>query len=596
LSEVPLQGGNAFAIGLPYRLKICLDYILINEVMAIFTSSRGVSSWRSTWLALGLAFCAATSLVAQPETNSAVPGPGEISAASAVEGTNAAPAISAPAADTNSAVDAAARSGTNAGATADTVDWSPGPLIYTPVSLSLVLAGLLTLVSLGGFLLYQCGLTRAKNSGHTSTLLLVGVLFAITGYWIGGFAVQTGGIGDAHAALAQPVATAEKSELDHELGPIVAGHHWGIMGSAGFFLDTDGAATNSIAALFLLQAALLAIAVAAALGAALERGQLRAMAICAFLVGVFIYPFFANWVWGGGWLAELGREFGLGHGFVDLGGAAVVHETAGTLALVIAIVLGPRHGRFGRDKTTRPIPGHNVPFIVLGSVILFLSWTANNAFVSENLAGSAARSDANVIVSSPAGLAAINTLLAAAGGLIFTFLQASSQKRRPEPARLCRGMLAGTIASCGGAALIDPWAAFIIGGVAAFLVQGAMVFLERKRIDDPTGAAAVHGLGGAWGVIAVGLFANGNAGYGFNGVTTAGGVRGLFFGGAWHQLAAQVLGAVTCFVVVYLLAYACVSLVQRIMGLRVPLAAETDGLDLTEVGALGYQGDVEPEE
>jgi Amt family ammonium transporter len=467
---------------------------------------------------------------------------------------------------------------------------------WTSIPTPSPIGALLALASLGGFLLYQCGLTRAKNSGHTSTLLLVGVLFAITGYWIGGFAVQTGGIGDAHAALAQPVMASEKSVLDHELGPIVAGHHWGLMGSAGFFLDTDGAATDNIAALFLMQAALLAIAVAAALGAALERGQLRAMSICAFLIGVLIYPFFANWVWGGGWLAELGREFGLGHGFVDLGGAAVVHETAGTLALVIAIVLGPRHGRFGRDKATRAFPGHHVPFIGLGGIVLLVSWMATNSFASENLAGNSNQTDAGPLAASAAGLAAVNTLLAAAGGLIVSFIQAFSQKRRPEPARLCRGLLGGAVASCGGAALVDPWAAFLIGGVAAFLIQGAMNFFERKRIDDPVGAAAVHGVGGAWGVIAVGLFANGSAGFGFNGVTTPGGVRGLFFGGAWHQLAAQVLGAVTCFVVVYLLAYACISLVQRIVGLRVPLAAEIDGLDLSEVGALGYQGDVEAED
>jgi len=444
---------------------------------------------------------------------------------------------------------------------------------------------LMALASLGGFLLYQCGLTRAKNSGHTSTLLLVGVLFAITGYWIGGFAVQAGGLGDAHAALAQPVMAVEKNALDHELDLVVAGHHWGLMGSAGFFLDTDGANTDSVAALFLMQAALLAIAVAASLGAALERGGLRAMAICAFLVGVLIYPFFANWVWGGGWLAELGHEFSLGHGFVDLGGAAVVHETAGTLALVIAIVLGPRHGRFG----------HNVPFIVLGSVILLLSWMATNYSVSEDLAGTSAPSNPASFASATS-LAALNTLLAAAGGLIVSFLQSSSQKKRPEPARLCRGLLGGAVASCGGAALIDPWAAFLIGGVAGFLVQGAMNFLERKRIDDPTGAAAVHGVSGAWGAIAVGLFANGSVGYGFNGVTTPGGVRGLFFGGAWHQLAAQVLGAITCFVVVYILAYVCINLVQRIVGLRVSLAIESSGLDLPETGALGYQGDVDPEE
>jgi Amt family ammonium transporter len=455
----------------------------------------------------------------------------------------------------------------------------------------------MTLASIGGFLLYQCGLTRAKNCGHTSTLLLVGVLFGLTGYWIGGFAVQTGGVGDAHAALVQPFLPAEKGALDHELGPVVFGHHWGLMGSAGFFLATDAgpapddSSRNSIAVLFLIQAALLAIVVAAALGAALERGRLLAMAFCAYLIGVLVYPLFANWVWGGGWLAEMGREFGLGHGIVDLGGSGVVHETAGTLALVIAIVLGPRHGRFGRNKPSATvIPGHNVPFIVLGSMVLLICWMATNAFACTSLASDAASPGP----ASCAGLAAINTLLAAMGGLVISFVQAAWQKRRPEPARLCRGLLGGAVASCGGAGVIDPWAAFVIGGVAGLLVQAAMDYLENKRIDDPVGAAAVHGAGGAWGVLAVGLFANGTAGDGLNGIT--GPVRGLFFGGAWHQLAAQLIGCVTGFAVVCLLGYACVSLVQKILGNRVNLADEAGGLDWPEVGAFGYQGDAEPED
>jgi Amt family ammonium transporter len=191
-------------------------------------------------------------------------------------------------------------------------------------------------------------------------------------------------------------------------------------------------------------------------------------------------------------------------------------------------------------------------------------------------------------------LAAINTLLAATGGLVISFVHAAWQKRRPEPARLCRGFLGGAVASCGCAGLIDPWAAFVIGGVAGLLVQAAMEYLERKRIDDPVGAAAVHGAGGAWGVLAVGLFANGTAGQGINGVAPP--VRGLFFGGAWHQLAAQVIGCVTGFAVVYLLGYACVTLVQKILGNRVDLADETSGLDWPELGALGYQGDAEPED
>jgi len=524
--------------------------------------------------------------MAQTETNTDLLTPGQVSLNSSIAATNT-PATNAPsaisAATPTPAPTAAASIPSMTEAAPATSPSSAASNI--PIS---ILAALMTLASLGGFLLYQCGLTRAKNCGHTSTLLLVGVLLGLTGYWIGGFAVQTGGIGDTHAALVQPLPQAERSALDHELGFMALGHHWGIMGSSGFFLATDDSARNGIPSLFLVQAALLAIALAAALGAALERGRLLAMGCCAYLIGVLIYPLLANWIWGGGWLAELGREFGLGHGFVDLGGACVVHQTAGTLALVIAMSLGPRYGRFGRNKPSRIIPGHNVPFIVLGSIVLLISWTAANAFSCTALSDPASPN-----TGSSAGLAAINTLLAATAGLLVSFILSAWQKRRPEPARLCRGLLGGAVASSGCAGLIDPWAAFIIGIIAGLLVEAAMGWLERRRIDDPVGAAAVHGAGGAWGVLAVGLFANGTAGYGLNGVATP--VRGFFFGGAWHQLAAQIIGCITGFVVIYVLGYFFVHLVQKILGNRVDLADETSGLDWPELGALGYQGDEEME-
>ncbi len=136
------------------------------------------------------------------------------------------------------------------------------------------------------------------------------------GFWIGGFAVQSGGMGDSHAALMQPPDRATASALDYELGF----HHWGLMGSSGFFLASDDDARNSIAALFLAQAAMVLIVIAAALGAGLERAKVLSMVFCAYLIGFLIYPLFANWAWGGGWLAQLGRELHLGNGFVDPGG------------------------------------------------------------------------------------------------------------------------------------------------------------------------------------------------------------------------------------------------------------------------------------
>lgn len=553
--------------------------------MTFFTSLCGGKIRRWGYISAALLLSVAPVAGADSETNSILSTPGQASlehaSATNAPSTNAPVAIPIAVPATNDAIPVApiATPSMMSAAAPNTGDRM---LVNLPRT---VLAALLTLTSLGGFLLYLCGLTRAKNSGHTSTLLLVGVVFALAGYWICGFAVQTGGIGDSHAALTQPVPQAERTALDHEVGPVLFGHHWGLMGSSGFFLMTDASTRNSVALLFMMQASLLVIVVGGMLGATLERAKILAMAFCSYLIGWIIYPLLANWVWGGGWLAELGREFGLGHGFVDLGGSCVVHQTAGILALVFAIILGPRHGRFGRGKPSFTIPGHNVPFFVLGSLVLLVSWMATNGFASDlALTGTV----------STAGLAAINTLLAAMGGLITSYIQAAVQKARPEPARLCRGLLGGAVASCGGAGLFDPWAAFLVGCVAALLVQQVVLILQHKRIDDPVSATAVHGAGGIWGTLAVGLFANGATGDNLNGVPHE--IRGLLFGGAWHQLAAQLLGCITAFVVIYLLGYFCVSLVQKILGNRVDLTEEANGLDWSEVGALGYQGDIEPEE
>jgi Amt family ammonium transporter len=445
---------------------------------------------------------------------------------------------------------------------------------------------LLAFGSLGGFVLYQSGLTRAKNCGHTSTLLLAGVFFALIGYWAGGFAVQSGGIGDGHAALAQPLPDNERTALDHELGPMLADHHWGLMGSSGFFLITDGIDHNGNswdsqgggAALFLAGAAFLVITVAAAFGAGLERARLLPMAVGAFLTGAILYPLLANWTWGGGWLAELGREFKFGHGFVDQGGAVVVHLTAGTLALVIALILKPRYGRMGRDKAYRSIPGHNIPFIVLGTSLLLVTLTMANTFAGGS-PGDAPE------------MAAVNTLLAASGGFLVSYLLAG--RKRVLPVVLCRGLLGGAVAVSAGSMLIDPWAAFIIGAVAALVVFGAMNWLDWRRIDDPAGACATHGAAGTWGALALGLFADGHA-HGYNGI--AGPVRGLFFGGAWRQLAAQAIGVAAGFLIIFILGFICFGLIQKILGTRADLVEEVDGLDWPQTGALGYQADVELEE
>jgi Amt family ammonium transporter len=500
--------------------------------------------------------------VAQPATDAAL--------ASATNGTVATPAVP-PA--TNTVVAAPPEFSSLAR--------TPIPRVVAAYSLQDGLLGeLLMLAAVGGFIAYYCGLTRAKNCGHTCTILLAGAMFGVTGFWISGFAVQTGGLGDAHAALMAPFNPTAFGGLDHELGFMTGGHHWGFMGSAGFFLSTDADTRNATALLFLTQAILLALAVVVALGGALERVRLLAMAISSFLIGALIYPLLANWVWGGGWLAEMGREFGLGHGLVDLAGAGVIHLTAGILALVFTLELGPRYGRFGRNHAATTIPGHNIPLVILGSAAILLGLTAIN-----ELASSAA-------MGLNEGLSATNTLLGAAGGFVATFFYSLHKRRQADPVMLCRGLIGGAVAVSAESELVEGWAAFLTGIIAAALIQATVEMLERRRIDDPVGVVAVHGTGGAWGLLAVGIFADGSSGAGINGV--AGPVRGLFSHDGL-QLVAQLIGCVVFMAVVFGFGWGCVSLIQKIVGIRVDVADETTGLDLPKLGVLGYQADAEVE-
>jgi Amt family ammonium transporter len=295
-----------------------------------------------------------------------------------------------------------------------------------------------------------------------------------------------------------------------------------------------------------------------------------------------IYPLIANWVWGGGWLAALGRGFGLGHGVVDLSGAGVVHETAGALALAVALVLGSRHGRYNGKAFF--IPGHNVPFTVLGAVVLLLAWTCTNAFAPAG----------PLETGSALATSAVNVLLGAVGGALSMVFLSAWRRQRATPARLTRGLLGGAVALASGSAFFDPWAALVTGLLAGLAVDLTISWLDRKRVDDPAGATAVHGAAGAWGLLATGLFANGAVGRGFNAVD--GPVRGLFFGGAWHQLLAQLVGVLVIFATAFALGGLALLLLHKILGNRVRLADEIQGLDWPQVGALGYQPDVEPDE
>jgi Amt family ammonium transporter len=308
-----------------------------------------------------------------------------------------------------------------------------------------------------------------------------------------------------------------------------------------------------------------------------ERWKFSAFVIYGLLVGSIIYPIFGNWVWGGGWLSQLGANFGLGHGHVDFAGSSVVHMTGGVIALVGAWMIGPRIGKYRKDGTPNAIPAHSIPMAMIGTFILAFGWFGFNP--GSTLAGT----DLRIAV------VAVNTMLASATGAFAAALWMWLVRTgKPDPSMMCNGMLAGLVAITAPCAFVTAPSACLIGLIAGVLVVEAAFFIEtRLKVDDPVGAIAVHGVNGAWGVLSLGLLADGTYGDGLNGVP--GTVTGLFYGNA-SQFFAECIGVVANVAINATLAFIVFKLIDVVIGLRVKADVEVEGLDLPEMGVPGYIG------
>jgi Amt family ammonium transporter len=306
-----------------------------------------------------------------------------------------------------------------------------------------------------------------------------------------------------------------------------------------------------------------------------ERWTFKSFVVYGFFISAIVYPLYANWVWGGGWLSQLGKNFGLGHGHVDFAGSSVVHMTGGVAALAGAMVLGPRIGKFKADGTPNAIPGHHIPMAIVGCFILAFGWFGFNA--GSTLAGGDLR----------IGVVATNTMLAGAAAAFSSMLYMWFRYGKPDISMSANGLLAGLVAITAPCAFVNSVSAVIIGLVAGILVCLSVFFIERTmKVDDPVGAVSVHGVNGAWGVLALGLFADGTYGDGLNGV--AGTVKGLFYGGGGSQLAAQLVGSVTNIVFVFIIMYVFFKILDKIIPLRVDPELEIEGLDQAEVAVSAY--------
>ncbi len=431
-----------------------------------------------------------------------------------------------------------------------------------------LVAGFLVMFMQAGFAMVESGFTQAKNVAHTMGMNFLVYAIGMIGFWICGFALMFGGVGAIASLGGTP-------GLSNEITITLFGKNFGLFGTSGFFLN--GAVYDvGVFALFLFQMVFMDTTATIPTGSMAERWKFTSFIFYAFFISMFVYPIFGNWVWGGGWLAQLGVNFGLGHGHVDFAGSSVVHMVGGVAALAGAIILGPRIGKYNKNGTSNAIPGHNIPMAIIGTFILAFGWFGFNA--GSTLSGNDLR----------LAVVATNTMIASGAGALAATFYMLWRYGKPDPSMMANGLLAGLVAITAPCAFVSSWAAFLIGAVAGVLVIIAVFFIDQKlKIDDPVGAIAVHGVNGLWGIIALGLFADGTYGDGWNGV--AGTVKGLFYGDL-GQLAAQLIGSVTCIVFVFAAMYTFFKVQDKFFGgIRVSAKDEVAGLDMPEMGIKGYE-------
>src|SRR2546425_7951122 len=438
--------------------------------------------------------------------------------------------------------------------------------------------GYLVLFMQAGFALLTCGLVRKKNAAHLMMLNFAAYVFAFLAYYAVGYAFQFGAV----AVNAAPANLGGTPTLN---GFLIGSGQWGFLGGKGFFLSGPAYDAGSNV-LTLFEVVFMETAGYIIVGAICERITFWSFILCELFVGAILYPVFGCWVWGGGWMSQLGSTMHLGHGYVDFAGSTVVHAVGGFCAMALAVILGPRLGKYGPDGKPRAFPAHNIAFVVIGTFILLFGWMGFNP------GSTLGATDLRISV------IAVNTNLAAvaasATAMIFWYFVFG----KPDISMACNGMLAGLVAITAPCAFVSSNSAVIIGILAGILVCVGVLLNERVlKVDDPCGAISVHGYCGWFGAVCVGIFADGTYGAGWNGVGAATylgkagqGVTGLLYGDV-SQFLTQLTGATLCVVYAFTLTYVVFKLVNAIRSMRVAKEVELAGLDVPEFGMLAYPED-----
>jgi Amt family ammonium transporter len=429
-------------------------------------------------------------------------------------------------------------------------------------TLWVVVAAVFVLFMQAGFMFLEIGFVRAKNAGTIVAKILTNLSIAAICYWAVGFAFAFG-------------------------SAKVLGISDSLIGSNGFFLKVAGHGTadapgNSglpvmavsdatIESKFLFQFSFCAVSLAIVWGSTLERIKYSAYVIYAIVFASLIYPIGSHWVFGGGWLQN-GDTPLMPTGMQDFAGSTAVHLIGATGALAALLLLGPRKGKYGADGKPRIIPGHSMPIVGLGVVILFFGWFGFNP---GSTLGAADTRLADV---------AVVTLLGAAGGVIGAFAASQFKLKTIDIGMTGNGMIAGLVAITAPSGYVEPWAGPIIGFVAGVIVVFGVIAID-KYVDDPIGATSAHGLAGIWGTLSCGLFTAPRLAQ-YNAFGDPDG--GLFYSGHLTQLAAQAVGVLVAFGFVFLMSYGTFFLIKKTIGLRVSEEEEDAGLDIVEHGMYGY--------
>ncbi len=444
----------------------------------------------------------------------------------------------------------------------------------------IVIGAALVIFMQAGFAMVETGFCRSKHAAHVVTTNLAIFGLGAVGFFFIGFPLMFGGYSYAGYF---GFDTALGSNLIGSGSWTFAWWSW----DAFALSNIPDAMLPAIAAFFLYMVAFMDTTATIPTGSMAERWKFKSFIWWGLFCGAIYYPLFGAWTWGGGWLSQLGNSLDLGFGYVDFAGSGIVHATGGAAALAGAIVLGPRIGKFGKDGKPRALPGHNIPMALLGVFILLFGWFGFNA------ASTFAATDVRFTV------AALNTGIAAAFGLVSCLVYVTRRLGKPDPAMIANGMLAGLVAITAPCAFVDPWAAALIGVIAGILVVEAVLFIEKRGVDDPVGAVAVHGVCGTFGALCVGIFATGEYGGLWNVTETSAtegtGVTGVLYDPSlgFKQLAAQAIAVLVVWTVMFGLAFGFFKVQTKLTkgGIRSSVEDELVGLDYPEMGVTAYPGD-----